>query len=106
MPNGNRTGPNGQGPMTGRVKGYCGGFGAPGYAGQHSGRCNRGRGLGLKKGLGRGMSAFCPQDVTASSIDPNQQCQILKAQAQSLSETLESIKSQIEQIENSTENKG
>ena len=32
MPGGDRTGPMGQGPMTGRGAGYCAGFGMPGYA--------------------------------------------------------------------------
>jgi hypothetical protein len=31
MPFGDRTGPFGQGPMSGRGAGYCGGYGAPGY---------------------------------------------------------------------------
>ncbi|HTU00330.1 MAG TPA: DUF5320 domain-containing protein [Candidatus Sulfotelmatobacter sp.] len=30
MPGGERTGPMGRGPMTGRMAGYCGGFDAPG----------------------------------------------------------------------------
>ncbi len=32
MPFGNRRGPAGLGPMTGRKAGYCAGFGSPGYA--------------------------------------------------------------------------
>jgi len=32
MPRGNRMGPGGQGPMTGRGAGYCAGYGAPGFA--------------------------------------------------------------------------
>ena len=32
MPGGNRTGPLGMGPMTGRRAGYCAGVAAPGYA--------------------------------------------------------------------------
>ncbi|MBN1540207.1 MAG: DUF5320 domain-containing protein [Candidatus Thermoplasmatota archaeon] len=31
MPRGDRTGPWGQGPLTGRGAGYCSGSGAPGY---------------------------------------------------------------------------
>jgi len=31
MPAGDRTGPLGLGPMTGRGMGYCGGFGMPGF---------------------------------------------------------------------------
>jgi hypothetical protein len=32
MPGGDRTGPAGLGPMTGRGAGYCAGFDVPGYA--------------------------------------------------------------------------
>ncbi|MCF7709262.1 MAG: DUF5320 domain-containing protein, partial [Verrucomicrobia bacterium] len=31
MPGGDRTGPMGAGPRSGRAAGYCAGFGAPGY---------------------------------------------------------------------------
>ena len=32
MPQGDKTGPNGEGPMTGRGMGYCSGYDNPGYA--------------------------------------------------------------------------
>ncbi|MCK4306349.1 MAG: DUF5320 domain-containing protein [Candidatus Eisenbacteria sp.] len=38
MPAGNRTGPLGLGPMTGRAAGYCAGYPAPGYMGLAPGR--------------------------------------------------------------------
>jgi hypothetical protein len=34
MPRGNRTGPMGMGPMTGRGAGYCAGFSVPGFMNQ------------------------------------------------------------------------
>jgi hypothetical protein len=46
MPRGDRTGPAGQGPRTGRGMGYCSGYATPGYM-------NPGPGMGL--GMGRGM---------------------------------------------------
>ncbi|MBN1583689.1 MAG: DUF5320 domain-containing protein [Anaerolineae bacterium] len=51
MPRGDRTGPMGQGPMTGRGAGYCAGYDAPGYANQMPGR---GFGMGRGGGWGRG----------------------------------------------------
>ena len=48
MPAGDRTGPSGYGPMTGRGAGFCTGHGAPGYVNAGFGR---GRGFG---GGGRG----------------------------------------------------
>lgn len=48
MPAGNRTGPQGMGPRTGRGAGYCAGYNRPGYA-------NQGFGGGFGRGFGRGM---------------------------------------------------
>ena len=49
MPGGDRTGPRGMGPMTGRRAGYCAGYEAPGFA-------NPGPGRGYGMGWGRGGS--------------------------------------------------
>jgi len=51
MPAGDRTGPSGMGPMTGRGAGYCGGYDAPGYASPVPGR---GFGMGWGRGWGGG----------------------------------------------------
>jgi len=53
MPWGNRTGPMGYGPMTGRAAGYCAGCGVPGFANPVPGR-GFGQGFGRGRGLGRG----------------------------------------------------
>jgi len=70
MPSGDRTGPMGQGSRTGRAKGYCSGFDAPGYEDGFSrnrgwgggrnqparlgrrGIAGRGAGLGRRAGTG------------------------------------------------------
>jgi len=51
MPGGDRTGPLGQGPGTGRASGYCYGFDTPGYT-KGPGR-RMGRGFGFGRGFGR-----------------------------------------------------
>jgi hypothetical protein len=51
MPAGDRTGPKGRGPMTGRGAGYCGGSGMPGYGNPAPGR---GFGMGFGRGWGFG----------------------------------------------------
>ena len=51
MPAGDRTGPMGMGPMTGRAAGFCAGYDAPGYANAIPGRGFWGRGW---RGGGRG----------------------------------------------------
>ncbi len=58
MPYGDRTGPWGQGPMTGRRAGYCAGNDRPGYASPIVGRgfgMGYGRGMGRGRGFGRGF---------------------------------------------------
>ncbi|MDI6890262.1 MAG: DUF5320 domain-containing protein [Thermodesulfovibrionales bacterium] len=54
MPFGDRTGPLGLGPRTGRAMGYCAGFGMPGYANPVPGR----GGFGFGRGWGRGRGWF------------------------------------------------
>jgi len=49
MPKGDKTGPNSQGPMTGRAAGYCTGHSVPGFINP-----NRGFGRGLARRRGRG----------------------------------------------------
>ncbi|MCD6495890.1 MAG: DUF5320 domain-containing protein [Candidatus Aenigmarchaeota archaeon] len=51
MPGGDRTGPAGLGPMTGRRAGYCSGSDTPGYA---TAPWNEGFGRGFGAGFGRG----------------------------------------------------
>jgi hypothetical protein len=51
MPGGDRTGPMGLGPMTGRAAGYCGGYGVPGYMNPIPGR-------GFGGGFGRGRGGW------------------------------------------------
>ena len=51
MPRGDRTGPWGMGPRTGRAAGYCAGYPAPGFMNP----LPRG-GFGRGRGFGRGMS--------------------------------------------------
>ena len=63
MPRGDRTGPWGAGPMTGRAAGYCAGHAVPGYMnpGRGYGRgFGRGWGRGFGRGRGRGWYAYPP----------------------------------------------
>ena len=54
MPAGDRTGPRGLGPMSGRGLGCCAGYPAPGYM-YPGGRGSLGRGLGFGRRPGRGF---------------------------------------------------
>jgi hypothetical protein len=59
MPRGDRTGPWGAGPMTGRAAGYCAGYPVPGYMNPRRGY-GRGFGRGWGRGFGRGWYAYPP----------------------------------------------
>jgi hypothetical protein len=52
MPFGDRTGPRGMGPMTGRGAGYCTGFRWPGFANLIPGSARGGFGLGFRTWYG------------------------------------------------------
>ncbi len=54
MPGGDRTGPEGAGPMTGRQQGYCTGNDVPGYTSGTPGLARRGAGFRGGGGFGRG----------------------------------------------------
>lgn len=53
MPRGDKTGPMGQGPMTGRALGFCSGYESPGFTKGFGGGRGRGRGPGFGGGFGR-----------------------------------------------------
>ena len=54
MPGGDRTGPMGRGPMTGRGAGYCAGSSVPGYDNPSTPGFVRGFGFGRGRGRGFG----------------------------------------------------
>ena len=57
MPRGDRTGPFGEGPKTGRQMGYCAGNENPGFAGMQTNWKGAGRGFGRGFGHGFGKGA-------------------------------------------------
>ncbi|MBS3736268.1 MAG: DUF5320 domain-containing protein [Candidatus Bipolaricaulota bacterium] len=67
MPFGDRTGPRGEGPRTGRGLGYCSGFGTPGY----TKGMPRGGGRGFGRGFGRGLGPGRRFAGAYRSVNPN-----------------------------------
>jgi len=57
MPKGDKTGPMGVGPMTGRAVGYCAGYSVPGYFNPIGGY-GRGWRRGYGRGFGRGRFVY------------------------------------------------
>ncbi|MBN1358689.1 DUF5320 domain-containing protein [Candidatus Bathyarchaeota archaeon] len=77
MPRGDKTGPYGAGPMTGRAAGYCAGYSVPGYMnprrgyGRGFGRgWGRGFGRGWGRGYGRGWYVYPPPAIVQPAYPP------------------------------------
>ena len=112
MPRGDRTGPMGVGPLTGRGAGYCGGAGVPGFPSAAGGR-GGGRGwrhwfhaTGLpgwaRAGLGVPAWGAAPYPYTgpvAPAMPGEADVDALKAQAGYLEQTLQALRRRIEKLE-------
>jgi hypothetical protein len=105
MPGGDRTGPRGGGPRTGRGLGYCAGYEQPGYTAQ--GPAQR-MGWGFRGGGGgrgrryrffdygwpdSGRGRFAPPPAAQ-----DQDVDFLKAQTQELQEALQNIQARLDEI--------
>ncbi len=116
MPRGDKTGPAGQGPRTGRGLGYCSGFDAPGFMQPGFGRgMGYGRGMGLGRGMvfrrGRGgffgmgfVPPIVPTQVpyyapSVPQITKEQEKQILSQDLDFLENQIQVIKKRIEEID-------
>ncbi|MDD4193027.1 MAG: DUF5320 domain-containing protein [Mangrovibacterium sp.] len=110
MPSGNRTGPMGQGPRTGRALGFCSGYDTPGYTkgfGMGMGRgMGQGMGMGRGRGFGRGfnfggffpgLGQFLPWQQSVSKDD---EIRMLKSQAEALSRTQADLEKRLRELEN------
>ena len=120
MPGGDRTGPMGNGPMTGRAAGFCAGSGAPGSmnwgagGGQGFGRGMgpgfRGRGRGYRNrfwatglpGWGRFGAApawgAVPNPPAMGAPTQHEELELLKQQAQYFAQSLDDIRKRIDEL--------
>ena len=94
MPQGDRTGPNGQGPMTGRRMGFCAGFNAPGFTNSGFGR-GMGRGFGRGRGFGFRQAFVQPQVITEAQENEflEQELEGLSAEKADIEKRLKELKS-------------
>jgi len=113
MPRGDRTGPLGQGPRTGRAAGYCSGYQVPGYMNPGGGRglgfgrgMGRGRGMGYGRGFGRGWAYGAPGSGWysgggwgAAPPAPEGELDALKSEAAGLDQALKDIRGRIAELE-------
>lgn len=116
MPAGDRTGPLGYGPRTGRGLGFCAGFHAPGFEYPGPGM-GFGRGYGLGSGFGRGMGMgrgrgfwrprfglfgyypYAPAAWTPYPPGREGEAAWLEGQAQALEQELLQIRKKLEEID-------
>jgi hypothetical protein len=98
MPRGNRTGPAGMGPMTGRGLGYCAGYGAPGYANPAPG-FGLGRDPGWRGG-GRGWRhQYYATGPGWRPMTTDEEVELLKHQAQVLQQELDAVAKRLVELE-------
>lgn len=118
MPRGDRTGPLGLGPRTGRGMGYCAGFGVPGYLNPGPGM-GFGFGLGLRRGLGRWFGGRCrwflgpwfaswwagrsPVGPVGVPLDEAQEKAILENEVRALKAHLKRLEAQLEKYDQEEE---
>ena len=113
MPGGDRTGPLGRGPMTGRALGYCSGNNNPGFANPGYGPAyGRGRGRGLGRGYwGRGRGFWrqgyrdpyfqpYPYDIeTYPQPNKDEEKNYLQDLIKSLEEEIKTIKQRLQELD-------
>ncbi len=103
MPGGDRTGPMGAGPMTGRRAGYCAGYSVPGYANPYPYGGFGGRGRGYRRryfrwGMG-GYPGYDPYMQGYEPIVPVDEKEYLTKQAEALEKELKDIKNRLSSLE-------
>ncbi len=86
MPGFNQTGPNGQGPMTGRGLGQCNDANAQPVYGRGRGffGCGRGRSFGRGRGYGLGYTY---------QVDPKTELEALKREKEALENAIKNLES-------------
>ena len=106
MPGGNRTGPAGMGPLTGRAAGYCAEYEVPGFANPLPGR-GYGFGFGFRggrgwrwpvpnTGYGYGMPYAAPYGAAPTR---EQEIETLQGQAEYFKNALAEIQKRIDELE-------
>lgn len=125
MPGGDRTGPMGQGPMTGRAMGFCAGYEMPGYTKGYGGRMGRGFGFGRNiergfrrgpgrepgygQGYSRGSNFFNPYAgfhhgfPWMQTPDREEEIKFLKSQSEAFRKSREEIEKRLSELEKEDE---
>ncbi|MBN2803206.1 MAG: DUF5320 domain-containing protein [Deltaproteobacteria bacterium] len=114
MPRGDKTGPQGMGPMTGRGAGFCRGFQVPGFMNSVHRRgfgCgngfSNGNGFGWRnrtfsganQGWGFQQSDSFSSNEAGQNMTKEQELNVLKEQARYVEESLTNIRKRISEVE-------
>ena len=116
MPAGDRTGPAGLGPMTGRAAGYCAGYPIPGYANPVGGYFGRGFGRGAGWGYRRRAFVGYPAYPTNAPVPPaygmpysypgtmdsKQETELLQAEAEDIKAELDAVNKRLAELKKET----
>ncbi|MBR9689591.1 MAG: DUF5320 domain-containing protein [Candidatus Altiarchaeota archaeon] len=81
MPRGDKTGPDGKGPKTGRGLGMCAGSAEPGFKSSEQGR-GMGRGFGMGRGRGFGREV---------KLSKEEQVKLLKSEKAAIEKKLKEL---------------
>jgi len=102
MPRGDRTGPDGMGPMTGRGLGYCNNFDSPGYTknipagmGERFGCRGGGLGYGFRSRNRTNWNYISP---APANYDAKSQKTFLENEIKMLSQQLEEMKNRLSKL--------
>lgn len=101
MPGGDRTGPLGMGPMTGRALGNCTGHANRGRMNYAPERCYGGWGRGGRwggRGRDRGFGWFTPAPYAYFATDETHRITRLEEQARYLEDSLKAIRKEITEV--------
>ncbi len=101
MPGGDRTGPMGMGPMTGRGAGFCGGGAGAGRGNAVRGRCFAGRGQGGGRGWRNWFNATgLPGWMRFGQNVPDEvERGYLEGQGEALQQQLEAMQARLQSLE-------
>ena len=102
MPNGDRTGPEGMGPRTGRGLGFCNGAQQPGWQTSGGAGFGRGMGRGFGRGFGRGMGmgrrAGWGAVPAGAAVQGDPDVAELKSQVSGLTQLLQRLEEKLEML--------
>jgi hypothetical protein len=107
MPRGDRTGPAGMGPMTGRAAGYCAGYNVPGFMNPYGGRMGGGFGRGRGRWWGTpypaaGWETWSPPYggyPSAPAYSADQEKEALQNQVKFFEDQLTALRERIDELE-------